>query len=158
MSESLAVVVPVNKIVVMQDGYIEQVGTPLDLYDRPANRFVAGFIGSPSMNMIPGVMGANGALDLGGTVLTVNGATEGQKVIFGIRPEHLELAQDGLPVTVSVVEPTGSETHVICRFGETELTAVFRERHAFTPGQTIHLQPMPDHTYLFDAETGKILD
>ena len=148
-----------DKIVVMQDGHIEQVGTPLDLYDRPANRFVASFIGSPAMNMIDGTIGTDGALDLGGAQLVVRGGQQGQKVTFGIRPEHLELADSGgLPATVSVVEPTGSETHVICRFQDNELTAVFRERHAFTPGQVIHLNPMPDHIYLFDADTGKILE
>ena len=146
-----------DKIVVMQDGKIEQVGSPLELYDNPANQFVASFIGSPSMNMIKGVMGAGGMLDIGGTQLAVSGASEGQNVVVGIRPEHLELADQGLPVTVSVVEPTGSETHVICRYNDTDLTAVFRERHSFKPGQTIHLKPLPDHTYLFDADTGTIL-
>ena len=152
-----------DKIVVMQDGRIEQIGTPLDLYDRPANRFVAGFIGSPSMNMVTGVV----RRDAGGVWIEAGGArliapddpdlTEGRKVEFGIRPEHLELGGDGLPVKVSVVEPTGSETHLITRFGTHEITAVFRERHDFRPGQSIHLKPMLDNVYVFDAASGERL-
>jgi len=148
-----------DKIVVMQAGVIEQVGTPLELYDRPVNRFVAGFIGSPSMNMISGVVRRDGGVwvEADGVRLMAPDdpdLTEGRKVTFGTRPEHLELADEGLPVTVSVVEPTGSETHVICRFGTHEITAVFRERHAFRPGQTIHLKPMLDHIYIFDDASG----
>ena len=153
-----------DKIVVMQDGHIEQIGTPLDLYDHPANRFVASFIGSPAMNLIEGVVRRDGglAIQLGDKRVAVpdgDGMTEGRKVTLGIRPEHFELSTDanGLPVTVSVVEPTGSETHVISRLAGQEVTAVFRERHAFKPGQDIHLTPAPDKIYLFDGETGKLL-
>jgi len=151
-----------DKIVVMNAGNIEQVGAPLELYDEPANLFVAGFIGSPSMNMIAGVVRRDGGVcvDAEGTRLAVPDApelTEGRKVVFGIRPEHLELADDGLPVTVAVVEPTGSETHMIGDFGSHDITAVFRERHAFRPGQVIHLQPMVGHTYVFDDKTGALL-
>ncbi len=152
-----------DKIVVMQDGVIEQIGTPLELYDKPANRFVAGFIGSPSMNMLTGsvVRDDTGVwVETEGTRLEAPDdpdLTHGRKVNFGIRPEHLELGEDGLPVTVSVVEPTGSETHLITKFGEHEITAVFRERHDFRPGQTIHLHPMLQHVYVFDDATGEWL-
>jgi multiple sugar transport system ATP-binding protein len=148
-----------DKIVVMNAGNIEQIGTPLELYDRPANRFVAGFIGSPSMNMIDGIVRRDNGVwvETDGIRLAAPDdpdLTEGRAVTFGIRPEHLELADDGLPVTVSVVEPTGSETHLITRFGSHEITGVFRERHAFRPGQAIHLRPILDHIYVFDDQTG----
>jgi multiple sugar transport system ATP-binding protein len=149
-----------DKIVVMNAGNIEQIGTPLELYDRPVNRFVASFIGSPSMNMVSGVVRRDGGIwvETDGARLAAPDTpdlTEGRKVTFGIRPEHLELSEtDGLPVRVSVVEPTGSETHVISKFGKQDVTAVFRERHAFKPGLAIHLNPMPDNIYLFDDATG----
>ena len=152
-------------IVVMKDGVVEQRGGPLDLYDHPANLFVAGFIGSPAMNFIPGVMKrANGAMaiDLGEGVSmpaprNVAG-NEGQRVIFGTRPEHLSLGSGGgLPATVVVVEPTGADTQVFAKFNGTDLTAVFRERHDFKPGETIRLQPDHQRTHVFDVETGKSL-
>ena len=145
-----------DKIVVMQGGHIEQIGAPLELYDAPANRFVAGFIGSPSMNLLPGVI-RGGKVELDGASLPIEphpDLTEGRRVTFGVRPEHLELAETGLPVTVAVVEPTGSETHVLGRFGSDEVTAVFRERHAFRPQDPIHLRPLPGRSYIFDHETG----
>jgi multiple sugar transport system ATP-binding protein len=149
-----------DKIVVMQDGRVEQVGVPLELFDRPANVFVAGFIGSPSMNMLNGTMtgGDRQSVSLEGVSLPVAGAhnvADGQPVLFGIRPEHLELASDGFPAQISVVEPTGSETMVFLRVGESKLVALFRERHDFKPGDTIHLRPRPDRVHLFHAETGQ---
>jgi multiple sugar transport system ATP-binding protein len=146
-----------DRIVVMRDGRIAQVGAPLELYDTPANTFVAGFIGSPAMNLLPGTV-RNGTVELEGAVLPAprrEGLTEGRRVIFGIRPEHLELTDaGGIPASVVVVEPTGSETHVILRLGSRDLTAVFRERHAFQPGQPVHLTPQPDLIHLFDEATG----
>jgi multiple sugar transport system ATP-binding protein len=150
-----------DRIVVMRDGHIAQVGAPLELYDRPANVFVAGFIGSPAMNLLPGVVRKEGGVP----VVMVDGASlplpdrpglnEGRKVVFGIRPEHLELTETGgIPAQVVVVEPTGSETHVVLRIGERDLTAVFRERHAFTPGQQVHLTPQPDLIHVFDGDSG----
>jgi len=148
-----------DKIVVMQGGHIEQVGSPLELYDTPANIFVAGFIGSPSMNFFEGVVSkSQESVRIGGVVFETgarDGLVAGQRVVFGIRPEHLHLGDGGLPLVVVVVEPTGSETHVICRFGQQDVVAVFRERHAFTAGQVISLCPAPDQVVLFDAETRK---
>ncbi len=140
-----------DRIVVMQGGRIEQVGTPLDLYDNPANAFVATFIGSPSMNLLPG--------DLAGREVTVGGRKFGGpdgtgKVMLGVRPEHLILSEDGLAMEVKVVEPTGSETMVFLRVDGQDITAVFRERHAFKPGEVIHLQPDPNHLHVFDATSG----
>ena len=84
---------------------------------------------------------------------------DGQRVIFGARPEHLVLADNGqgLPASVVVVEPTGADTQVFAKFGATEMTAVFRERHDFRSGETIRLVPDHERTHLFDAESGKSL-
>ena len=154
-------------IVVMRDGLVEQHGRPLDLYDSPSNLFVAGFIGSPAMNMMHGVVKISGgamriALDGGRTVAAPVGseAQDNQRVIYGVRPEHLSLEgdpEDGLAARVVVVEPTGMDTQVFCRFGEVEFNAVFRERHEFKPESVIHLFPDHERTQLFDAETGNSL-
>ena len=154
-----------DQIVVMRDGYIEQTGSPLQLYDHPANLFVAGFIGSPAMNFLPGTLRRNGAgamveLAGGGQVSapSLAGGNDGQKVIFGTRPEHLSLVDDGgIGVQVAVVEPTGADTFVSCRHHDSELSVVFRERHDFKPGSTIRLQPELKHSHLFDADSGKRL-
>jgi multiple sugar transport system ATP-binding protein len=149
-------------IVVMRDGVVEQRGGPLELYDRPANLFVAGFIGSPAMNFLPGRI-RNGAIEMGQgvTVPMPRGARaeEGQSVIFGVRPEHLSLTVPGggLPATVVVVEPTGADTQVFAKFNGVEMTAVFRERHDFRAGETIRLEPDHERTHLFDAQSGKSL-
>ena len=155
-----------DKIVVMRDGRVEQVGSPLDLYDRPVNTFVAGFIGSPAMNLLPGLVrgGAGGpqiALE-SGALLAAPGwsVAENRRVLCGIRPEHLVLAAPGhgLPVTVTVVEPTGADTLVIGRTGNTAIHAMFRERHGFAPGETIHLQAETGKVHLFDADQGTRLN
>ena len=148
-----------DKIVVMEDGFIRQIGAPLELYDRPANRFVAGFIGSPSMNFLEGHtrLGAAPAIEVAGTQLPIadaSGLADGQPVILGVRPEDLSLSESGLAVTVSVVEPTGAEMHVVSKMGETELVSVFRERLQLAPDQTIHLSANPERVHLFDPGTG----
>ena len=146
-----------DRIVVMRAGHVAQMGAPLDLYDRPANLFVAGFIGSPAMNLIEGVVQGGEVLadDMRLPVPAQDGLTEGRRVTWGIRPEHLSLADDGFPVTVAVVEPTGSETHVVARAGAREMVAVFRERHPFRPGDAIRLAPEPRLVHLFDTATGE---
>ncbi len=151
-----------DKIVVMRDGRIEQVGAPLELFDRPANLFVAGFIGSPSMNLLKGTMrgGEKPAVDISGTLFPVPpnaSVADGRAVVYGVRPEHLEINADGVPARISVVEPTGSETLVFLRFGDSEIVALFRERHDFKPGDTLHLKPRLDQVHLFDAGTGNRL-
>jgi multiple sugar transport system ATP-binding protein len=153
-----------DKIVVMHDGRIEQIGAPLDLYDRPGNRFVAGFIGSPAMNFVEGRLSLNGGaafVGQGGLRLplpVVPAAKDGQPVTLGLRPEHLTLADDGIPAEVVVVEPTGPEVQVNARLasGE-EIVAMFRERHPFRPGDKIGLKPLGNHVHVFDGETGKRL-
>jgi multiple sugar transport system ATP-binding protein len=151
-----------DKIVVMRDGRIEQTGSPLELYDHPANQFVAGFIGSPAMNFLPGtVRRANGSAFVelkDGTRVPAppSSAQEGQPVIFGTRPEHLSLANDGgIPAKVVVLEPTGMDTFIACRHEGMEISAVFRERHDFAPGTNVHLVPDLARSHLFDAQTGQ---
>jgi multiple sugar transport system ATP-binding protein len=147
-----------DRIVVMHDGIIEQIGTPLELYDSPRNLFVAGFIGSPAMNFLKGAAKGDGSIEVEGARLPVAGrhsVADGQPVVYGIRPEHLELANDGFPAKVAVIEPTGSETMVVVRLGETEVVALFRERHNFAPGQTVHLRPRVEQVHLFDSDSGQ---
>lgn len=145
-----------DRIVVMQAGRIEQIGTPLELYDNPANEFVATFIGAPSMNLLSATIN-EGVAELAGQRVPLGGlnAYKGE-MRLGVRPEHLNLVGEGegLPMEVKVVEPTGSETMVFLRFAGQDITAVFRERHAFAPGQIIHLAPDVDHLHCFDAAAG----
>jgi multiple sugar transport system ATP-binding protein len=143
-----------DRIVVMNGGRVEQIGAPLELYDRPANLFVAGFIGSPAMNIIAGTI-ADGQFSGGGATLPLPGAfSVSGAVKYGIRPEHLQLAADGLPATVRLVEPMGSETQVTMAIGDQKIIGVFRERVAARPGETIHVRPDLAAVHLFDAETG----
>jgi multiple sugar transport system ATP-binding protein len=148
-----------DKIVVMHDGRVEQIGAPLELFDRPANLFVAGFIGSPSMNRLKGVVTNGGhSIDVGGAMLPVPSGmslAEGRQVVFGIRPEHFDLADDGVEVQIILMEPTGSETLVYTHAGKTEIAALFRERHQFEPGATIRIKPRERHIHIFDAASGK---
>ncbi len=145
-------------IVVMRDGRIEQVGPPLAVYDRPVNAFVAGFIGSPPMNLIPGVV-RTGFVEAGELRLPLTGgaAGEGQKVIYGVRPGALELAASGEEAVagkVEVVEPTGDEMLVHIRAGSTPLQAVFSGRPNLAVDQTIAVRPRPGAVHLFDAGSG----
>ncbi|WP_343082299.1 sn-glycerol-3-phosphate ABC transporter ATP-binding protein UgpC [Ostreiculturibacter nitratireducens] len=148
-----------DRIVVMQGGNIEQVGTPLDVYDAPANTFVAGFIGSPSMNMLDGVVRrGDGAVvvEVPGARLPVTdreGLEEGREVVAGIRPEHLQISGDGLPGTIAVVEPTGSETHLVVRADGREVVTLLRERQRLSPGQEVRLASAPEHVHLFDRQS-----
>jgi multiple sugar transport system ATP-binding protein len=152
-----------DKIVVMQGGHIEQMGTPLELYDTPANIFVAGFIGSPSMNLIEGIVERSGdgwSAQAAGTNLPLgprNGLAEGQEVMLGIRPEELVPADTGIAATIAVIEPTGSETHIIVKAGGKDLTAVLRDRQALTVGQQLKFHAGPEQIHLFDRATGKRL-
>ncbi len=150
-----------DKIVVMHDGIIEQAGAPLQLYDYPRNMFVAGFIGSPSMNFIPGriTRSAGGVMlesDIGKFPISSDCTYEEDRAVtYGIRPEHIDIANEGLPAQVAVIEPTGAETQVVFRVGSANLVAVFRERHDFSPGQQVYLRPRATHGHLFDTATGE---
>jgi multiple sugar transport system ATP-binding protein len=145
-----------DKIVVMRDGVIEQVGSPLDLYDRPNNLFVAGFMGSPSMNFISGTMTADGFRTTDGQLLPAPKTNETAKT-YGIRPEHLRLDDAGIAMEVVVIEPTGSETQVIGRIGSQAVTGVFRERIVAQPGSILKVSPDLNLIHLFD-EAGQRID
>ena len=153
-----------DRIVVLDEGLVEQIGTPLELYDYPDNIFVASFIGSPAMNFISGRIDRDGdgawmkADD--GTRLPLAddvGVDDGHKVTYGIRPEHLDLGPNGksLAATVNVVEPTGPEIQVFTEIAGQKICVVFSERHSLSPGQAIELSPALDKVHLFDAESGK---
>jgi multiple sugar transport system ATP-binding protein len=151
-----------DKIVVMKDGVVEQTGDPLTLYDRPNNVFVAGFIGSPAMNMIPGTARSRaGVVQVefdGGVSLPMPAsarAADGQRVLYGMRPEHCLLdGGSGLPSDVVVVEPTGADTQLYCRFNGQELTSLVRDRVSCRAGDRISLKPDLARAHLFDAESG----
>ena len=150
-----------DKIVVMHDGIVEQMGSPLDLYDHPDNLFVAGFIGSPAMNFLHATADGSGLVSKGGAKLPLAAGRSlpaGKKVVYGIRPEHIHLDPNGMAVEVVVVEPTGSETQVVVRLNGEELICVFRERITAKPGETIKISPTTNLVHLFDAETGKRID
>jgi multiple sugar transport system ATP-binding protein len=150
-----------DKIVVMHDGVVEQMGAPLELYDRPANQFVAGFIGSPAMNFLNGKLQANGSAYVEtaqGHKLPLKAMPQGEggrDVVYGIRPEHFEMGDGGLPAEVVVVEPTGSETQIVARIGNQEVIAVFRERQSVKPGDKISLRPRAEAAHLFAKDSGK---
>ena len=142
-----------DKIVVMNNGRVEQIGSPLELYDNPANLFVAGFIGSPAMNFLKGRLNGAGVAVGNGISFPVKTKLEsGRDVLVGVRPEHLAVAADGVPAEVVVVEPTGADTQIFCKLAGTAVTAVVRERHDFRPGESIRLKPQL--TYLFDPSSG----
>ncbi|MFT4182100.1 MAG: ATP-binding cassette domain-containing protein, partial [Rhizobium sp.] len=149
-----------DKIVVMHDGIVEQVGSPLDLYDNPANLFVAGFIGSPAMNMIKGRLNPENTSQFiasDGTILPVANAPAsagGRELVYGLRPEYIGLGADGLPAQIVVIEPTGYETHVTVRLGGSEASCIFRERISAQPGDTLRVSIDASHIHLFDAESG----
>ncbi|MFZ8951316.1 MAG: ABC transporter ATP-binding protein [Alphaproteobacteria bacterium] len=153
-----------DKIVVMQDGQIEQIGTPLELYDQPANTFVAGFIGSPAMNLIPATVQSNddsvfAQMEAGKLEIpTNNSVSEGQKIILGIRPEVFVPSDVGLNVTVAVVEPTGAETHLVTRSDGQEFMSVLRERSTLKIGQQINLAAPKTSLHIFDAKSGDRLE
>ncbi len=142
-----------DKIVVMNNGRVEQIGSPLELYDNPANLFVAGFIGSPAMNFLKGRLNGAAVAVGNGISLPVKTKLEsGRDVLVGVRPEHLAVAADGVAAEVVIVEPTGADTQIFCKLAGTAVTAVVRERHEFRPGESIRLKPQL--TYLFDPSSG----
>jgi multiple sugar transport system ATP-binding protein len=140
-----------DRIVVMRGGVIEQIGTPLELYDRPCNTFVAGFIGSPSMNFLEGLMTDEGFRTADGVLLPVN-STNGRAAVLGVRPEAIGLDPSGLEVDVVLVEPTGCETQVVVRLGGQNLIALIRERVRFAPGVKIRISIDTSAVHLFDAQ------
>jgi multiple sugar transport system ATP-binding protein len=152
-----------DKIVVMRDGRVEQIGAPLDLYDNPANVFVAGFIGSPAMNFIKGrIAKKNGTQKFvsdSGSILPMRplNAEDGQPAIYGIRPEHITIGDGGLPVRVSVLEPTGAETQIFARAEDDLIDAVIKERLSLKPGDEVPFLIDPANAHIFDRKTSQRL-
>ncbi len=150
-----------DKIVVLHDGRVEQIGTPLELYDRPTNLFVAGFIGSPAMNMLTGTV-RGGKFRIGDEAaisLPFAGYDlEGRDVTIGIRPEHVVLVPQGVLSQVTTVEPTGAETHVALRLAGQNVVALFRERIALSPGDRIAIAPDLERIHIFDSQSGQRIE
>ena len=154
-------------VVIMRDGTIEQMGSPLEIYDNPNNLFVAQFIGSPGMNLIEGVIAAlpqgGKAFQAGDLVLPLPenlSVSVGQAVLYGVRPEHLtcSVSGEGIPMTISVVEPTGPEIHLFGMLANSEICAISRERLGWKPGETVMLQPDGNHIHIFDATTKRAIN
>src|SRR5687767_8352620 len=124
-----------DRIAVMNEGRIEQLGEPLELYDRPANLFVAQFIGSPAMNVFDGIFRGNCVEALGARWPCTAKAQEGQALTYGIRPEHLSFSTDGIPAEIEVVEPMGAETEVLVKIGGRSFIVMSHGRPTFGPGE-----------------------
>ena len=157
-----------DRLIVMNAGVADQIGTPMDVYDRPASVFVAGFIGSPAMNFLAAKVGqdrksvdlagtnANGAISL--ALARPTSAAVGTAVALGVRPEHLHPSADGpLQFEVELAEPLGADTLLHGRFGAArELVTVRQGGHVIArPGEMRHFKAEPDHLHLFDSQTGK---
>ncbi len=146
-----------DRIAVMNEGRIEQLGEPLELYDRPANLFVAQFIGSPAMNVLEGIFKNDAVEGLGARWPCTVKAQEGQSVTYGIRPEHLSLASQGIAGTVEVVEPMGAETEILVKVQDRIVTVMTHGRASVGPGERVFLAPQAAHAHLFDAAGGSRL-
>ena len=145
-----------DRIVVMHDGIIEQIGTPLELFDRPGNLFVAQFIGSPAMNVFAGTVTAGAVEALGQRWPLPPGvaAADGAAVRYGIRPTDLDIGEQGVAAEVVVVEPTGAETELLVTVGGEQLIVVMHGRTAAQPGDTVRLAVSPGKAHVFDAASG----
>ena len=149
-----------DKIVVMRDGRVEQVGAPLDFYDFPSNVFVAGFIGSPSMNFVHGRLEGGRFLSASGLSLPLPAgamAAEGQPATYRIRREDISIGVGGVPVRVVVTEPMGAETQVFARAGDDLIDAVVKARVQARPGNELPFIIDGAKAHLFDRKTGQRL-
>ena len=148
-----------DKIVVMRGGYVEQVGSPLELYDHPANVFVAGFIGSPAMNFLDArVEGGMVVTKAGDTLLAAPpGTREGEKIVAGVRPEDIRIADAGMPAQVALVEPTGAETQLTLRTKTDTLVMTTRDRISLIPGDAVRIRIAEGKLHCFDAGSEKTL-
>jgi multiple sugar transport system ATP-binding protein len=142
-----------DRVAVLSEGLLQQVDTPRELYARPANMFVAGFIGSPAMNLCE-VQCDNGSVRLGGVSFELPGDAGGRDVVIGLRPESLDLASDGIPAEVEVVEEIGADSYVFAAADVGKLVARVETRVAPERGERIALRPRPDEAHLFDPATG----
>jgi multiple sugar transport system ATP-binding protein len=147
-----------DRLAVLREGELQQVGTPDDVYGRPVNRFVATFVGSPAMNVLPAVLD-DGGVRAGGFVMPVpDGARlDGRRLELGIRPEHLTLTEGGVPAEVEVVEPAGSETYLRVRADELTLTVRTGAERRPAVGGKVAVGFAPHRAYVFDAESGETL-
>jgi multiple sugar transport system ATP-binding protein len=149
-----------TRIAVLDGGRLLQLGTPDEVYARPATRFVAGFVGTPRMNFLPGalVQGDAGCVfRADGLALDVPMPSEppsGRKVTAGIRPQDLLPAEGGLPARVTLLESTGQEVLVTASLGSQEVVVRLEEAHGLRVGDTLGLVPRPGKLHLFDAESG----
>lgn len=151
-----------DKIAVLRKGRVEQFGRPLDLFNTPANRFVAGFIGSPAMNFVPGIVADGGVRLSTGTVLPLQtgrfGAQAGQTVEVGMRAGHLRMDRAGLQVRVDTVEQLGSESYLYGNLDDgTAMTVHQQGQVAVGRGDVVTIAPDPATLHLFDAQTGASL-
>ena len=153
-----------DRIVVMHDGRIEQIGTPLELYDHPSNLFVAQFIGSPAMNVVEGTVRRGGGaahVEAAGGVrwpLPQGPGADGQAVAYGIRPEHLTFGRNGgVPGEIVVVEPTGAETEFVVQVGQEHIDMRIHGRPTVNPGDKVALDIDPSNVHVFDKTSGQRL-
>ncbi len=151
-----------DRIVVMRDGVVEQVGSPLELYDNPANAFVAGFLGSPSMNFLEGRLtgGADQGFELtAGTILRTGRQMPGDSspALLGIRPESIRIEEGGTEVRIAAIEPTGADTHITASIAGQHLTIVINGRVSAKVGETIPVAVDPAALRYFAPEDGRRL-
>jgi multiple sugar transport system ATP-binding protein len=150
-----------HRVAVLRDARLQQCDTPRALFDRPANTFVAAFVGSPAMNLCRLALGENGGVSFGDSPLAVPARVDGRtSVVVGVRPEAMELATEGIAAAVEAVEELGSDAFLYCAAeieGATvRLAARVDARRAPGRGARVHLRPSPDYApHVFDAETGE---
>jgi multiple sugar transport system ATP-binding protein len=147
-----------DRVAVLKDGLLQQVGTPRELYDHPDNVFVAGFIGSPAMNLLDLPL-ADGGVRFGDTVFPVERSVlsgTGDQVTLGVRPEDLDLTEHGLPVQVDVVEELGADAYIYGRTTDSDMQIIARTDGRRPPekGSTVHFTPKQGHVHLFDTASG----
>jgi multiple sugar transport system ATP-binding protein len=151
-----------HRVAVLRDGRLQQCGPPRELYEQPVNVFVAGFIGSPAMNLCSVPLGSNGSVSVGGVAVPVPGSVGGEALVVGLRPESLEVAAEGIPARVEVVEDVGADAFVFCAAelnGEsTRLVARTEARKAPQQGDSVALRPRADEAHLFDPASGERLN
>ncbi len=156
-----------DRIVLLRDGVIEQQGSPLDVFERPASRFVAGFLGSPKMNFLKATMSRTGVTLADGRKLELQGRKdlqEGQAVFLGVRPQHIVLAgktvakgHERIPVTIELVQPTGSRLLVTLPLGGSSIVAELAAHDVSKPGEKIHIDIDLTRAILIDAATEKVI-
>ena len=144
-----------SRIVVMQAGEVQQIGTPSEVYERPANMFVAGFLGAPAMNFITGAVDAHGSFVAGALAVALKAAAL-PAAVLGVRPEHIRIGDgEALAGTVSLVEPMGNHQIVWIACGDHLVSAVVHDNRAFTPGEPLAFGIDASRVSLFDPATGR---